>query len=89
MKRGGLLDEVQDSRGKKDVDDSQFKEDHPTEFHHLVIAETRKRPPNPDEEEGEKEEFEYIGDKLADNGHPVCYVFVKPAVQPKTNGPTA
>lgn len=39
MKKGGLLDEVQDGGCKEDVDDGQFKEDHPAELHHLVIAE--------------------------------------------------
>ena len=58
MKKGGLLDEVQDGGCKEDVDDGQFKEDHPAELHHLVIAEAGERPPHPDEEEGEEEKLE-------------------------------
>ena len=66
---------------------TQFKEDHPAELHHLVIAEAGERPPHPDEEEGEEEKLEHICDELADDRHPVGYVFIEPAVQAEADGP--
>ena len=45
------LDEVQDGGRDEDVDDGQFKEDHPAELHHLVVTEAGERPAHPDEEE--------------------------------------
>ena len=47
----------------KDVDESGFEEDDPSEVHQLVVAETGDRPANEDEEENEDGDF---GEKAAD-----------------------
>ena len=48
-----------------------------------------ERPAHPDEEEDEEEELEHVRDELADDRHPVGYVFVEPPVQAEADGPAA
>ena len=46
-----------DERGEEDVDEGGLEEDNPAELHELVVAETRHRPADEDEEQDEDHEF--------------------------------